>query len=306
MILYSFDIPETREDLVSWLEQALTGIHLSQLVAELKAVHGSSGAEDTNGLGEKLDAVLEHGLNELSDQEIQALLTDPERLFSLQEEVSIRGSRYWQQLPVEDLASIKADLSFVQASESETPYSPASSRPLPAMQEVVAGPESPSWWSHPMVVALATAAAVLLVVGLAPWKNKGPDDTQVASVPATGWGWDRPGALKTDTSAASYLNGLADSADEWFNKRPKNPKDLAVRIAQFRQGCSTLILADHQPLAKADRDWLVGKCQAWAAKLDGHLAAIEAGGSVDEVREAADDTVRKLMIAMRSRADEIG
>ena len=56
-------------------------------------------------------------------------------------------------------------------------------------------------------------------------------------------------------------------------KRPDDPIDLARRIGEFRQGCSVLILSPHKPLSGQDRAWLVGKCRAWAAKLDAHLAA---------------------------------
>ena len=134
---------------------------------------------------------------------------------------------------------------------------------------------------------------------------KSSETIQVASAKPTGWGWDRPGALKSNIPADEYLNSLADSANEWFNKRPESPRDLATRIAQFRKGCSTLILADHQPLAEEDRTWLVEKCRAWAEKLDAHLVAIEAGQEVDSVRAAADETINKLMTAMRNRASEI-
>ncbi|MEQ9408153.1 MAG: hypothetical protein RIK87_10530 [Fuerstiella sp.] len=104
---------------------------------------------------------------------------------------------------------------------------------------------------------------------------------------------------------AAYLDSLADSAQEWFGKRPDTARAVATRIAQFRQGCSTLILADHAPLSAEDRTWLVGKCRARATKLDGHLAAVEAGQDAATVLTAADDTVNKLITALRGRAAEL-
>jgi hypothetical protein len=108
-----------------------------------------------------------------------------------------------------------------------------------------------------------------------------------------------------DVSADRYLNGLADAAEDWFKKRPEKPADLARRLNEFRQGCSTLILAPHQPLAAKDRQWLVDKCRAWAVKLDRHLTDVEAGKDVLQVRREADETVEKLIAALRTRAAEV-
>src|SRR5262249_31465422 len=121
----------------------------------------------------------------------------------------------------------------------------------------------------------------------------------------TGWGWDRPGALEANRTREEYLNGLADSANEWFNKRPETPQALAKRLNEFRAGCSTLILAQHESLAQKDRDWLRERCRLWAGKLDKHLADLEAGKSVEAVRGEADATVNQLMQALRTRAGQV-
>jgi hypothetical protein len=124
-------------------------------------------------------------------------------------------------------------------------------------------------------------------------------------VTAQGWGWDRPGALPAEGSARQYLNTLADEAEEWFRKRPDDALGLARRLQEFRHGCTTLIFAEHQPLAERDRGWLVERCRAWAAKLDKHLEELEAGADVAKVREAADQTVRQLAAALRTRAESV-
>jgi hypothetical protein len=143
---------------------------------------------------------------------------------------------------------------------------------------------------------LAMAAALLLLVGA--WWQFRPRPT--------GWGWDRPGALVAHRTAPEYLNGLADGAGEWFNQRPDTPQDLSKRLNQFRAGCSTLILAEHAPLEKKDRDWLCDRCRAWAAKLDKHLADLEAGTKGPlAVRDEADETVNALIKALRTRAGQV-
>ncbi len=119
----------------------------------------------------------------------------------------------------------------------------------------------------------------------------------------TGWGWERPGAIPNDVAADAYLTTLAHGADEWFNKRPTDAEGVKKRISDFRKGCSTLIASSHEPLAEEDRTWLVEKCKKWRDKLDGHLAALDAGEDPFIVRAAADETVTKLINAMRARAD---
>lgn len=171
------------------------------------------------------------------------------------------------------------------------------------------------WFGH-VLTGLATAAAVLLACYIVkPFSDGAPTGGAVAvnsgSTPtpapaAKPWGWEKPGAIAADVDSAEYLHGLADAAGDWFNKRPEKRADVTKRILAFRRGCSTLILSDHQPLAEADREWLVERCRAWAGKLDAHVAALEAGGDVLEVRTAADATIRKLINAINQRAETVG
>ena len=99
-----------------------------------------------------------------------------------------------------------------------------------------------------------------------------------------------------------YLARLADEVDEWFARRPDGSVDLARRIGEFRQGCSTLILADPVSLPAGDRAWLVQKCRGWAARLEAHLADVEAGEDPATVRAEVDETARQLIAAIRKRA----
>jgi hypothetical protein len=119
--------------------------------------------------------------------------------------------------------------------------------------------------------------------------------------PKPGWGWDRPGALAVDLNAPEYLNHLADGANEWFKKRPETRQDLEQRLREFRRGCDTLIAAPHPQLSDADRDWLVERCRVWSGKLDQHVADLQTGTELTRVRDAADETIRKLIQALRDR-----
>jgi hypothetical protein len=123
----------------------------------------------------------------------------------------------------------------------------------------------------------------------------------VAAV-GSGWGWDRPGGFPEHLPPGTYLHYLADVAREWLDQRPETPMALARRISEFRRGCTVLILSPHRTLPAEDRSWLVEKCRAWAAKLDAHLAAVEAGQDVLKVRGEADETINRLIDALRQRA----
>jgi hypothetical protein len=155
-----------------------------------------------------------------------------------------------------------------------------------------------SWYRRSWVVSLATAASALVaVIAFDRARDRG-------SVAAAGWGWSRPGALLEGVPRSAYLDQLADAARDWFKKRPADATALARRIGESRQGCSTLIRAEHRPLSAENRDWLVGKCRDWAARLDTHLRAVEAGEAPTKILGEADETVEKLIRALRNRATE--
>jgi hypothetical protein len=156
-----------------------------------------------------------------------------------------------------------------------------------------------TWSLRDTLIAIATAAVVLIAISLyhelSPQPGVGPG--------TVAWGWGKPGALPEKATREEYLNNLANEANEWFKQKPDNPQALAQRIAQFRQGCSVLMLSPHPALPPADHQWLVAKCKAWAGKLDEQLAALEGGADLNTVRDATDGIVQKLIEALQTRAN---
>lgn len=299
MIPISLDIPETQRELVAWLESHLLGMQLGDLVSELQAVHelggltsparlGSNSASLEQVCGGKLANVLQHGLGTLDVDQLRQLLQHPQLLLSLQDEIVQHGGEHWMQRPLrrEEEVALASQWKLL-----ESVMSPPVIAPAPAAVQR-------GWFGRAAIAAVLSAAATLTIAFSL--------RDRLVPGPAPGWGWEKPGALAVRLPPREYLNHLADAAQDWFKKRPENAPDLARRIAQFRQGCSTLILAEHAGLAPADRDWLRERCRAWATKLDGHLAAIEAGDDVAAVRAAADETVNKLIKAIRDRASSVG
>ena len=122
---------------------------------------------------------------------------------------------------------------------------------------------------------------------------------------SSAWGWNRPGALSEEVPPSRYFARLADEAEEWFKQRPEEKSALTKRLEELRLGCSTLIAAPHRSLANKDRQWLIQKCQAWAKKFDQQLAALQSGEDPLQVRSRTDETINKLVAALRSRAKEL-
>ncbi len=283
MRLIALEIPDEPAELAPWLERSLVGPDLASLVAELEAVHGEPvGAQPSvKGLiGRDLDAVLSDGLSSLPRSTLKQLLRNPRLLLELQELALISGSRYWDALVRQE--AVEPDRQLVRGRKNLRKRIAAVARPIPKRTQ---------WTRQPWFVSLATAATILLAVF-----------AYQSTRPPLAWGWSKPGALPENLASGPYLARLAEEAGEWFNRRPDDRPALARRINEFRQGCSTLILADHKPLSPEDRQWLVGKCKEWAAKLDAHLNHLEAPGDPVQVRNEVDETVRRLIQALKDRA----
>jgi hypothetical protein len=290
MNFVSQTLPDNPPELPAWLERQLIGLDLTRLVGELRVVHGQSPNQPSvplkQILGPYLPSVIDQGLNGVPREVIRALLTHPDALLELQERVLIDGGSYWQRLLDHDV-----DLDpFVDRGrlQIESLLREGMNKRLPVIEPTSAR----SWYAQPWFVSLATAAALLLALGL--W--------QMNQTNAEQWGWARPGVLAKSGTAEQYLAHLADAAQEWYRQRPESASEVSGRILEFRRGCSQLLLAPHQPLSAADRAWLRERCRKWADNLDQELAALEAGGNAVEIRTKVDGIVDKLITALRERA----
>lgn len=300
MMLHALEIPDEPAELSGWLERHLVGPDLAALVAELEAVHPAAPETGTSVqavLGDRLEGVLRRGLSAVPPEVIQQVLRRPRLLLSLQDLVLEAGGDHWDRV---GQASPDLESAVGRGWTRLEPFLAAATGQPPVGRSI-----SPPivWYRRPPFVSLATAATVLLAVFVA--QQFRPLPAVPTAVASSGWGWNRPGALPEDLPAEAYLNRLADAGEEWFRKRPEEPVALARRIAEFRQGCSMLILAEHRPLSAEDRRWLVEQCRAWASELDKHLTAVEAGRDPVQVRAEADETIRRLSGTLRARTKAV-
>jgi hypothetical protein len=227
---------------------------------------------------------------------VRAFLQHPRLLLDLQETVLIEGVPYWQRLAREAPESARLDANgwrrldrFLRVGNSASPRVQALSR----------------WRSWHWLAILPTAGSLLVAVAVLQRQLEPTSPLQQPEAPtnlAGNWGWLRRGAFPQELSRADYLERLGREAEEWFNKRPDEPATLARRIAEFRQGCTALILGDHRPLSPQDRRWLVQTCRKWASDLDEDLAEVESLVNPLLIRDKVDDTTRQIARELRNRA----
>lgn len=297
MTLAILDMPENPAELRSWLEQELIGLRLRQIVTELMAFAGDEPENSSTSLdaicGEQVPVALERGLSALSDEQLRKLLTHPRALFELQTRILLDGKEFWKTRRGPELKqAVRDQWSMIDA---------AVKQPVPDVTVAAESASVPYTRPHRLRtgwLGLAGALAATLLLGFYIIQTRSGSQTA-----ETEWGWGRSGALAVEMPKAAYLNHLADVAGEWNGVRPESKESLVRRLAEFRVNCNALINAPHPSLAAEDRDWLIERCRAWAAKIDQQLSDLQAGKkNLAEVQAEADATVDKLIAALRDRA----
>ncbi|MEZ6056950.1 MAG: hypothetical protein R3C01_09610 [Planctomycetaceae bacterium] len=295
MNLITYNIPADHADWPHWLERQLVGSQLGELIVELETLRGENNNSDQtldDLCGSQLDQIMTLGLSVLSETQIRSLLKQPALLLSLQEMVFVNGGHYWSQ--VERAGNVQDETTaswnrVATTCELDTPSNVAPTSTRTFQPSIHLGRRQ--WLTR-----MGTVAA-LVVVGLGFWFSRPSGPT---------WGFDRGDLLTADVSAADYLNSLADASDDWFQKRPQQAQAVSQRISEFEHGCETLIAAPHTQLNDVDRQWLIEKCQLWKSKLTAHRTDLESKRTTpDQARDAVDETVRSLQLALRQRAAEI-
>lgn len=289
MSVLILNMPDDPKQIPSWIEEQIVGTELQAVVSELSVIHSPQGSAPSldEVLKESRSSILASGLSRLTMPQIQSLLVHPQLLLELQEEVAISGGDFWCERASRNAKTSEqierhwAGIS-TQIAEQESVSSVASSAGLLARRKRAS--------------AILAAASILAAACLLLWQTSQPPE------PLPGWGWQASGVLTQEADAPQHLRNLASAASEWFNKRPDSAADLAIRIGQFRSGCSLVMLAEHRPLAQKDRRWLVERCRVWAGKLDESRNRLESGVTVDEVQAEVDATLTRLVAALESRA----
>ena len=274
MKLLSLQIPDLADERTEWFDRQIVSPELADLTAQLSLESDEQPLSLDGVLGQSLPKVLEAGLAAATQDEMDELIRHPSLLLDLQTRVLLNGGSYWDSLSAE--ASKFADTA-IPTDRKATGLSVTPDAPRRSMRWIAIG--------------FALAASVALILTLRP-----------APQPA-GWGFDRPGVLAADTDSATYLSGLADAADDWFNKTPTTQQALASRLKQFQAGCDTLLAADHTPLNEEQREWLLERCRAWRGAIDTRLEQLASGeASLNETQQESDALIRRMITALNDKA----
>jgi hypothetical protein len=332
-ILISLQMPDTQSEQVQWIESLILTDRFDRLVDERIAIGvTSSGIQLTD---QECELVARRGLQTLSPQRFALLLNDHAALIELRGWVLEHGSDYWTRLADCRDNDTQRISKILQAVKIDLESSASQKVGLAESRRV----SNSVWVERSFVAAISAAAtaAMLLVmfqtidgrpstmdsqtsVAQSPVSTTPPPLTAARSAPASAvattanvWGFEKfakqinqsNDRLDPPLDRESYLEQLAVAAEAWTVKRPENPTDLARRIGEFRMGCSAILLASHEPLPQADREWLKEKCATWATALDRHLEEVESGVGSDTVRQQVDQTVIKIAAALRGRSSSI-
>jgi hypothetical protein len=293
MKLVLLDMPENPEALAAWLERQLVGRDLRALVSELAAVHGGPTDADSleQALAGKLEAVLERGLAELPSETLRRLLTRPLWLFDLQQRIFMAESAHW--IALTDSGELEAAAARGRTRLQAALKSNVQVAPAPGQVERHEPRSSAGLW-----LSFAALAACIALAVFQPWHwiNRSADEN-----PKIGWG--RTDALADAADGKTYLNQLAKTAVEFLPANGKeSAAELARRLAGIRAGCAKIQVAEHKPLTKPDRDWLIDHCRIWDGKFAALQFKLKDGGSVAEIGGETDAIVRQLIKALEERA----
>jgi hypothetical protein len=314
MTLVSLEMPLDHVARARWLERQLVGLYLSELVEELDSVQGVRATRGDNASSDApsldaichdwLDEILRAGLSALSSDDLRCLLSHPHCLIDLQDEIFRRGGPYWDSVvrSAEHTRAVARVISGVE--QTIAPEGPsgagfktadstaATTFPVRHVSDAsVEHRQSRRTWTWTLRAGLAAASLAAI---LALWQLNPTDVT---------WGFNRPDVLAARDDPAQFFNTLADAAEDWFLERPRDREPLIERLNQFSAGCSKLIESPLETLSAEDRQWLRERCGRWKTAIDGLSAQLAAGQSPPQtIRDAADDIIRRLQVALRERS----
>jgi len=278
-------MPEDPVAVPEWLDQQLLAADLPRFVDELRVLHQPGPKPSlANVLGKHRAAFLQGGFTAIPRSVLKQLLGNPDLLIEAQELVYFEGGTFWFDGP---LSSEEAE-SAAQVADK-----------VYELCQVPATPRQRTrrWWEY-AGVSLATAAAVLVAVYLI--RPIGNDSANTARL--SGWGFAKIQQLDRQATPQETYTTLAELANEWHKKPTPDAQALALRLSEFRQGCTALQLATDLPLNETERQWLKRRCSDWAAEFDNHLRKLEETRDTAAVQLAAAETVKQIVAELKQRS----
>ena len=287
MALTSLNLPQDPQLLAPWLEEQICSENLAQTAVEWEVI--AHARPDSPPLtlaqlaGPYLAEIEQNGLKSLPEEELRQLMAHPEAVLELQEHLLTRCPPYWQQRLESQRDATRIDAAWTGIESQLT----ADARPAGNVSLDTNRGRNVRTWS--VVGALMTLAASLLIAVALLQPPQQP----------TGWGFTEPGILESAKSEGELLDTLADATHTWFNKRPDNREDLALRLKQFDAGCQKLLDAELAPLSPEAHQTVDQACEKTRREIADYLDQLDKGADPATVRDAADQTVTNLEETLR-------
>ncbi len=319
------DIPDDDGEITDWLEDLLVSRNFGETISQLAFLSGLDGLQKTDGdnladtapVTEALkQTIVAHGISPLNTDQRSVLLNNPVVLIELNQRIFETGSDYWMQR----IASADAgeDQFLKQVAAVNFGDGDPSQRSSVATEAAEATDTTdltnvtrlesdsatrPTLGGLTRRQLLTVAASILAVLcGAYLFQNAGSQNDQP-------WGWQSASALPAGVSSDRYLQSIVDSAEQWFDRDSGSSRQLAANLQSLSAGCQRLIDAPHQPLSADQRTWLIEKCRLWKDDIDRLLINVQAPGvDADKttlLKNAADDLVSRIALAIKNRAEEI-
>ena len=291
MSLELLEIPDDVLHWPGWLERQLVGLHLRDLVTQLKLISDNRPSPTIEEVcGEQLEQLFQNGLVVLSARQIGRLLEHPDLLLELQERVLLEGSSYWQQVPRSDehLALVESQRLNIEVNlQASANHTTLRKTPDDVYKSLTTRVPRRTW--H----ILAVAALLMLVLGVT-WLR----------MQRTPWGFERQDVLAAKVTDGAYFTLLAEAAGEWFLKRPEDTPALVRRLKDYERGCQTLSASTLTQLSRPDdRSFLIAKCGDWLTKIRSFRSDLESGTKTfEQVLTETDEAIRNMQSALRDRA----
>jgi hypothetical protein len=307
MTLIAMTIPDDPAALSGWLEQRLLAPDFGRFIGELSVLFPAAGRSPAPAFDRWLPVALNQGLGKLPTDLLRQLLRHPAALAELQERVVTDGGPYW------DVVADRSDdltESFDAGRRAldqllAPPPAPKATKAVTVPSEVAkrtTGRSYKAWAFTSTAVAACLAVTVGVMVVRSLLQEEKVRKADVA------WGWGKPNGLALDQDRPrDYLNQLAKNVEEWNDYKPDGPTAVALRLAEFRVGCSKLMHSSYGPLKPADKDWLLAKCREWGERLDAHQQDLDRRGDRESalVRAEVDKTVELIANTLRQKAKEV-
>jgi hypothetical protein len=291
MKLIALEIPDQRDQRVSWLDEQMTGENFHSLLSQLAAFSNKSTTPVPSLdeiLGHSRKSFHQHGFSALTDDQIKLLLTHPSRLEELQLDIFASGQPFWM--------TRFNTLHPTSATDVDSQKLPVS----------ISTASSTSEKKSQLGFFAALAASIMLLVGGGIFLANRYDVNKSTPIASSGWGWSATDADQNKLPPKQYMEHLAQGASAWFNKRPTNANEYETRLIQLTEGCQKLIDSPHPPLAPATREQLVRRCIEWKAKFDRQLAETRADPkNYTKPLAATDESIRNAIAVIQQMADEL-